>query len=145
MLSRPEADLVAELKTRVNDASVSGFLAAIKDEQVRKDCRVVADIMSKATKAKPKMWGSAIVGFGTRRQTYANGREAEWMVTAFSPRKQNIVLYLSAAFPERAALLKALGTHSCGKGCLYIKRLSDVHLPTLRKLVTASVRHTTRT
>jgi hypothetical protein len=135
---------VAELTTRKTGSSVGAFLAGVDDDQVRQDCQTLADMMAKATKAEPKMWGSAIVGFGTRRVKYANGREADWMVTAFSPRKQNIVLYLSASFPERDALLKALGKHSCGKGCVYIKRLSDVHLPTLRKMIAASVKHSRR-
>ena len=135
---------MAEPKTRPTASAVNAFFARIQDDEVRQDCRVIADIMTKATKAPPKMWGTSIVGFGTRRIQYANGREADWMIAAFSPRKQNIVLYLSSAFPERAALLKALGKHSCGKGCVYVKRLSDVHLPTLRKLVAASVRHTSK-
>ena len=135
---------MTEPKTRQTGSSIEAFYARIKDDEVRQDCRVIADIMKKATKAPPKMWGSSIVGFGTRTVQYANGREAEWMMTAFSPRKQNIVLYLSSAFPERDALLKALGRHSCGKGCVYVKRLSDVHLPTLKKLVAASVKHTSK-
>ena len=85
---------MAELKTKRNDASVDDFLDAIKDEQVRKDCLAIADIMRKATKAKPQMWGSGIVGFGSRRYKYASGREIDWMVIAFSPRKQNITLYI---------------------------------------------------
>ena len=135
---------MAEPKTQPTASSVNTFFAGIKDDEVRQDCRVIADMMAKATKAPAKMWGTSIVGFGTRRVQYANGREADWMVAAFSPRKQNIVLYLSGSFPERDGLLKALGRHSCGKGCVYIKRLSDVHLPTLRKLVTASVKHTSK-
>jgi hypothetical protein len=94
--------------------------------------------MQKATKAPPRMWGTSIVGFGTLRYTYANGKDAEFMVTAFAPRKQNITLYLGH-LDEQRDLLEKLGTHSCGKGCLYIKRLSDVHLPTLTKLVKSSV------
>ena len=135
---------MTEPKTRPIAASIEAFYARITDDEVRQDCRVIADIMKKATKAPPKMWGSSIVGFGTRTVQYANGREADWMLTAFSRRKQNIVLYLSSAFPERDALLKALGRHSCGKGCVYVKRLSDVHLPTLRKLIVASVKHTSK-
>ena len=129
---------MAEAKTRLTGASVDDFLDTIENEQVRDDCRTIAGIMQKATKAPPRMWGSAIVGFGTMRCTYANGREAEWMLTAFSPRKQNITLYLGH-LDEQRELLKKLGTHSCGKGCLYIKRLSDVHMPTLTKLVKSSV------
>lgn len=132
---------MAELKTKLNDASVDDFLNAIKDEQVRKDCRAITDMMQKATKAKPQMWGSAIVGFGSRRYKYASGREIDWMLIAFSPRKQNITLYISSGFEGYDELLAQLGKHSCGKGCLYIKRLSDVHLPTLKKLINASVKH----
>jgi uncharacterized protein DUF1801 len=132
---------MAELKTKRNDSSVDDFLNAIKDEQVREDCRAIADIMQKATKAKPQMWGSAIVGFGSRRYKYASGREMDWMLIAFSPRKQNITLYISSGFEGYDELMAQLGKHSCGKGCLYIKRLSDVHLPTLKKLINGSVKH----
>jgi len=127
-----------EVKTKLTAASVDDFLEAIENDQVRDDCRTIAGIMEKAAKALPRMWGTSIVGFGTQRSTYASGREAEWMLTAFSPRKQNITLYLGH-LDEQRDLLDKLGTHSCGKGCLYIKRLSDVHLPTLTKLVNSSV------
>jgi hypothetical protein len=127
-----------EVKTKLTAASVDDFLDAIENNQVRDDCRTIAGIMEKAAKAPPRMWGTSIVGFGTQRSTYASGREAEWMLTAFSPRKQNITLYLGH-LDEQRDLLDKLGTHSCGKGCLYIKRLSDVHLPTLTKLVKSSV------
>ena len=136
---------MAELKTKLNDASVADFLNAIKDEQVRQDCWTITEIMQKATKAEPKMWGSSIVGFGNSRYKYASGRENDWMQVAFSPRKQNITLYLSSSFEGRDEMLTQLGKHSCGKGCVYIKRLSEVHLPTLRKLITASVKHTAKT
>jgi hypothetical protein len=129
---------MGEAKTRLTGASVDKFLDAIENDQVRDDCRTIAGIMEKAAKAPPRMWGTSIVGFGTQRTTYASGREAEWMLTAFSPRKQNITLYLGH-LDEQRDLLDKLGTHSCGKGCLYIKRLSDVHLPTLTKLVKSSV------
>ena len=136
---------MAELKTKRNDASVDDFLDSIKDEQVRKDCRAIADIMQKATKAKPQMWGPSIVGFGSRRYKYASGREIDWMLIAFSPRKQNITLYISSGFDGYDELTAKLGKHSSGKGCLYIKRLSDVHLPTLKKLVNSSVKHMLKT
>ena len=136
---------MAEPKTKRTNASVDGFLNSIEDDRVREDCWTIVDIMQKATKAKPKMWGASIVGFGTYRCTYANGREADWMVTAFSPRKQNITLYLMGGFARRDELMAALGKHSCGKACVYIKRLSDVHVPTLKKLVNASVQHVMKT
>jgi hypothetical protein len=133
-----------EPKTKLTKASVDDFLDTIESDQVRDDCRAIAGIMENATKAPPRMWGSSIVGFGTCRYTYANGKEAEFMLTAFSPRKQNITLYLGH-LEEQRDLLARLGTHSCGKGCLYIKRLSDVHMPTLTKLVKSSVAHMRKT
>lgn len=136
---------MAELKTKQTGRSVNEFLGSIKDAGVRKDCAVLVDIMRKATKASPKMWGSSIVGFGSRKLKYASGRELEWMLTAFSPRKQNISIYITSGFDDFDALLEKLGTHSCGKSCLYIKRLSDVDVPTLKKLVTASVKYLTAT
>ena len=132
---------MTELKTKVNNASVDDFLNSIKDEQVREDCWTILDIMRKATNAEPKMWGSSIVGFGSYHYKYASGREADWMLTAFSPRKQNITLYLMSGFKEYDELMAQLGKHSCGKSCLYIKRLSDIHVPTLKKLIKASVKH----
>jgi len=136
---------MAELKTKLNDASVDDFLNAIKDEQVRQDCWAIVEMMQKATNAEPKMWGSSIVGFGNSHYKYASGREGDWMQVAFSPRKQNITLYICSGFEGRDELLAQLGKHSCGKGCVYIKRLSDVHLPTLKKLVKASVKHMLKT
>ncbi|MBS1786217.1 MAG: DUF1801 domain-containing protein [Acidobacteria bacterium] len=133
---------MAELKTKQTDASVVDYLNAIKDEQVREDCWAITKLMQEATKAEPKMWGPSIVGFGNHRLVYPNGRELDWMVIAFSPRKQNITLYIHSGFEGRDELLAQLGKHSTGKGCLYIKRLSDVHLPTLKKLIKASVKHT---
>lgn len=132
---------MAELKTKLTDASVADYLNAIKDEQVRQDCWSITEMMQQATKAAPKMWGPSIIGFGSIRYKYPNGREMDWMQVAFSPRKQNITLYIATGFEERDELLAQLGNHSCGKGCLYIKRLSDVHLPTLKKLIKASVKH----
>ena len=132
---------MAELKTKINDASVADFLSAIPDAQAREDCRTITTIMQAATKSKPKMWGPSIVGFGEHRVVYAGGREADWMMMGFSPRKQNVVLY---GIHQNDELLAKLGTHSCGKGCLYIKRLSDVHLPTLKKLVSTSVKRKTK-
>jgi hypothetical protein len=130
---------MAEVKTKLTGASVDEFLDTIENDQMRDDCRTIARIMAKAAKAPPRMWGSSIVGFGTSKYRYANGKEAEFMLTAFSPRKQNITLYMTPRLSEHRDLLDKLGTHSCGKSCLYIKRLSDVHMPTLTKLVKASV------
>jgi Domain of unknown function (DU1801) len=132
---------MTELKTKINDASVTDFLNSIQNEQTRQDCQAIADLMQKATHATPKIWGSNIVGFGTYHYKYASGREADWMRIAFSPRKQNITLYITSGFEEYQELLEQLGKHSCGKSCLYIKRLSDVDIPTLEKLIQASVKY----
>ena len=129
---------MAENKTQRTTASVAAFLAAIADPHRQRDAKALAALIQKATGERPAMWGSSIVGFGSRRYMYASGKEAEFMLTAFSPRKQNITLYLGH-LEEQRDLLDKLGTHSCGKGCLYIKRLSDVHMPTLTKLVKTSV------
>jgi hypothetical protein len=131
---------LAELKTKVSKASVTKFLAGIKDDQVRKDCKAIAVMMKNATGKKAEMWGTSIVGFG--RMTYhGKSRSVEWMEAAFAPRKGVITLYLMAGFTGFDELLKRLGKHSRGKGCLYLKRLSDVSVPTLNKLVIASVKH----
>ena len=129
------------MKTKASATSVAAFFAGIKDEDVRRDSRLVAGLMAQATKSKAKMWGSHIVGFGERTIKYADGRETPWMLIAFSPRKANLTLYVGRRFEGRDTLLKRLGKHSTGGGCLYIKRLSDVDLRTLKKVVAASVKH----
>jgi len=132
------------LKTKLTTASVDDFLNAIKDEQVRSDSYAIAEIMGKAARAKPRMWGAAIIGFGSRKYRYPDGREMDWMVVAFSPRKQNIALYIAPDVEGCEDLMAQLGKHSRGKSCLYIKRLSDVHIPTLEKIIEGSVRHVMR-
>jgi hypothetical protein len=129
---------MAEPKTKANDASAADFLEAIPNSQVREDCRAIVAMMQAATKAEPRMWGAGIVGFGAYTLVYASGKEAEWPVIAFAPRKQNIALYL-AGLGNFDELLGKLGKHAHGKGCLYITRLSDIHLPTLKQLVRESV------
>ena len=136
---------MAELKTKLTAASVDDFLTAIKDEHVRSDSYTIAKIMGKATKAKPRIWGTGIVGFGSRKYKYPDGREMDWMVIAFSPRKQNITLYIAPGFEGHEVLMTQLGKHSRGRSCLYIKRLSDVHIPTLKKIIKASVQHVLKT
>jgi hypothetical protein len=132
--------LMAELKTKKNDASVTDFLNAIPDEQRRKDCYTVLDMMRKATRDEPKMYGSSIVGMGTYIVRYANGREMDWLLVGFAPRKQNISLYLMGGLEQHADLLPKLGKYKTGMGCLYINRLSEVDVPTLRKLITQTVK-----
>ena len=132
---------MAEPKTKVNAASVAAFIDKLPDAQVREDCKTLVELMEAATKAKGEMWGSGIVGFGRRMIDYAGGRQGEWMMIGFAPRKQTLALYLSlGGFEAHEALLSKLGPHTHGKGCLYLKRLSDVDLPTLKKLLQASVK-----
>jgi hypothetical protein len=129
---------MAEAKTKPTKQSVTDFISKLPDAQTRADCAVIAEIMEDATKQKGVMWGASIAGFGATTIKYAGGKEADWPLMAFSPRKQNLTLYGMAG--EDGALLSKLGKHTVGKGCLYIKRLSDVDLPTLRKLIKASVK-----
>ena len=136
---------MTDLKTKQNDESVEAFLNGVADPQKRQDCFTLLDLMRRVTKAEPKMWGSAIVGLGSYRYTYANGRSNEWFVTGFSPRKQNLTLYLMSGFEEYDALLQQLGKHTTGKACLYIKRLADIDLTVLQELISRSVEHIQRT
>src|SRR4030095_16521045 len=116
----------SELKTKVNDASVNKFLNSVSDEQKRKDCFEIMKMMKQVTKAEPKMWGASIVGFGSYHYKGAGGREGDWMLTGFSPRKQNLTLYLMHTFHVHKNLLKKLGKYKTSMGCLYIKKLEDV-------------------
>ena len=132
---------MAELKTKLNDASVTDFLNRIADEQKRKDSFEVLKIMRQAAKAEPKMWGTSIIGFGSYHYKSASGREGDWMLIGFSPRKQNITLYIMPGFERNKDLLKKLGKHSISSGsCLYINKLSDVDINVLKELVSESVK-----
>jgi Domain of unknown function (DU1801) len=131
---------MAELKTKPTQASVKEFLNQIPDKERREDCFAVAKIMEEITGAKPKMWGPSIVGFGTYHYKYASGREGDWLLTGFSPRKKDLTLYIMMGFDKHPELMEKLGKHSAAKSCLYIKRLSDIHVPTLKKLIKASIK-----
>ncbi len=128
----------AELKTKETTASVTAFIND-QPEAVSDDCRVIIKLMKMATGEEPRMWGASIVGFGRYHYKGASGREGEWMITGFSPRKANLSLYIFVGFEREAALMKKLGKHTTGKGCLYIKRLSDVDLKVLEELIRKGV------
>ncbi len=132
---------MAETKTKKTEASADAFLAAIPEKQRREDCQAIAAMMQKATKAPPKMWGSSIVGFGTYRLKYTSGREADWMIIGFSPRKSDLTLYVHGGAEEVEALYEGLGKYKRGKGCLYIKTLADVDQKVLQKIINTSVKH----
>ena len=127
---------MAELKTKRQNSGVTEFLTNIPDEAVRKDCQTLADMMSRLTDDPGDMWGTSVVGFGQRRLTYATGRELDWFAMGFSPRKGKLTLYLGLnALAPMDDLLAKLGPHSLGKGCLYIRRLSDVDMDMLTEIL----------
>lgn len=130
---------MAEAKTQPTDEPVADFLARVADPGRRADCDAVLAMMRRATGVEPVMWGTGIVGFGRYRYTYASGRSGDWPVIGFSPRKNDLTLYLMPGFEGKAELLARLGKHKTGASCLYLKRLSDVDLPTLEQLVNDSV------
>jgi hypothetical protein len=130
---------MAEAKTKKTEASVDDFLAGISPEKKRQDALAICELMKKVTKAKPKMWGTSIVGFGSYHYKYASGHEGEWPLVGFSPRKQNLTVYIVPGFANYDALLSKLGKHKTGKSCLYLNSLEDIHLPTLRELIQRSV------
>ena len=130
---------MAELKTKKTEASVEDFLNGLLSEQTTKDCFEIVKIMKQATKEEPKMWGSSIIGFGSTHLKYTSGRELDWMIIGFSPRKQNLALYLTGNFTQYTGLLQKLGKHKTGGGCLYIKTLKDVDIKVLKELIQRSV------
>jgi hypothetical protein len=130
---------MAEPKTKATKASVAAFLAAIPDEQRRKDCKAVAKLMQEATGERPVLWGASIVGFGAYRYEYASGGTGDWPVVGFSPRKSDLVLYLMAGFERHADLMAKLGRHKTGKSCLYLRQLADADPAVLKELVGRSV------
>jgi uncharacterized protein DUF1801 len=131
---------MVELKTKENNASVDAFLDGIADEQKREDSKKLRKLFEEITGDPAKMWGGSIVGFGTYHYKYKSGREGDWMVTGFSPRKNALTLYIMDLFDSSSDLLAELGDYKTGKGCLYIKKLEDVDVDTLRELVTRSVK-----
>ena len=129
----------AELKTKETTASVDAFIDN-QSETVAADCRTIMQLMKKVTGEDARMWGPSIVGYGRYAYKYETGREGEWMITGFSPRKSNLTLYVMMGFEEEATLMEKLGKHSTGKSCLYIKKLSDVDLKVLEKLIVKGVK-----
>src|SRR5262249_16197254 len=130
---------MAEPKTEPTKQSVEKFIKNLPDAQVREDCATISQLMQQATRSEPQMWGTSIVGFGIKQIKYAGGKTGDWPIIGFSPRKQNLTLYVGAGSQD-PELMKSLGKHTTGKGCLYIKRLSDVDLPTLKKIIRAAVK-----
>jgi hypothetical protein len=130
---------MAANKTRVTSVSVEAFLADVPDVRKRTDALALIDMMQAATGKKPQMWGPSIIGFGTYHYRYESGREGDSPIVGFSPRKAALVLYIVTGFKGAEPLLAKLGKHTTGKSCLYVKRLADVDMTVLRKLVDQSV------
>ncbi len=131
---------LAEIKTKQTTANVEDFINAVQDEQKRKDSFALLEMMKKASGEEPKMWGSSLIGFGNKRyKSPATGREVDWLLIGFSPRKANLSLYLMMDIKKEAAVLSNLGKHKLGVGCLYINKLEDVDLNVLEELIEASI------
>ncbi len=135
----------AELKTKPTKATVEGFLNTVADEAKRADCFAVMKLMEQITKEKAKMWGPSIVGFGNYHYKYESGREGDFFITGFSPRAQNLTLYIMAGFTRYDELMKKLGKYKTGKSCLYVKRLEDIDLKILKELISESVKYMKKT
>ncbi len=130
-----------ENKTKVNDASVMDFLESVENEKRKADSLAVLKMMKRLTKEAPKMWGTALVGFGTYHYKYPSGREGDFFITGFSPRKQSLTLYIMNGFQRYEELMSQLGKFKTGKSCLYINKLEDVDLSILEKLIIESVNY----
>lgn len=130
---------MATLKTQQNQADVQAFLQQVDHEQRKKDSLQLLELMQKWTGLTPTMWGPSIVGFGTYHYVYESGREGDWFLTGFSPRKQALTIYIMAGFNRYDELMSKLGTYKTGSSCLYVKRLSDIDLEVLRELVVQSI------
>ena len=134
---------MAEIQTKLNDASVEDFLNKVENEQKRKDSFEIIKMMKQATKEEPKMWGPAIIGFGSYHYKYESGREGDMPIIGFSPRKQSLTLYVGLGDDDSEnPLLKKLGKHTTSKVCLYIKKLADVDRTVLQKLINESAKTT---
>jgi hypothetical protein len=131
---------VAEIKTKPTVASVEAYINTVPDEQQRKDSFVLVDMMKQATGEDPLLWGSGIIGFGNKRyKSPASGREVDWFLVGFAPRKANLSLYVSIMMGEHTEALKHLGKHKTGGGCVYINKLSDVNMDVLKSIIAAAV------
>jgi len=132
---------MAELKTKPSEEDVNAFIQTVQDPVKKSDSKVILEIMESITHENPVMWGSSIIGFGTYHYRYASGREGDWFLTGFSPRKQSLTIYIMGGFKPIEHRLKSLGKHKTSKGCLYIKKLSDVNIDVLKELIQLSVQN----
>ena len=131
---------MAKLKTQANKASVAEFIRQVDDDGMRKSCRKLNALMKTITGKKAELWGTSMVGFGRYHYQYASGREGDWFVTGFSPRKRDLTVYIMPGFDRYATLMKRLGNHKTGKSCLYIRKPDDIDWKVLEELIANSVR-----
>ncbi|MAT56373.1 MAG: hypothetical protein CMF23_00215 [Ignavibacteriae bacterium] len=129
----------AELKTKENKGNVDKFLNSVENEQKRNDSFLLLELMKKITKEEPKMWGNSIIGFGNYHYKYESGREGDWFLCGFSPRKQNLSIYLMCNFDGLEDLLTDLGKYKKSVGCLYIKKLEDINIKVLEKMIKRAI------
>lgn len=126
---------MADVKTQANKASVIEFIDSVEHKKRQQDAKIILKLMSDITGEEPQMWGSSIIGFGSYHYRYASGREGDWMRIGFSPRKQNMSLYIMNGFKEYSQLLDSLGKHKTGKSCLYINKLEDIDIEVLKQMI----------
>ncbi len=131
---------MTEIKTKPTKIHVDRVINIVENELVQNDCRTLVKIMSDITGEVPRMWGTNIIGFGKYHYVYESGREGDWFIMGFSPRKQNLTLYIMSGFKEYDSLLSKLGKYKLGKSCLYIKKLSDIDIEVLKKILRHSQR-----
>ncbi|QPC83931.1 DUF1801 domain-containing protein [Phototrophicus methaneseepsis] len=132
---------MAEIKTQPHDGDVRTFLSQVENEKRREDAFTILELMEEVTGEEAVMWGESIIGFGSYHYRYASGREGDWMLAGFAPRKQNLSLYIMAGFDDYDDLMSKIGKHKTGKSCLYINKVEDIDLDVLRELVKKSVDH----
>ncbi len=130
---------MAELKTKPINKDVNRFIQSVEDPHIRSDCKTLTEVMEKITESKGVMWGESIVGFGSYHYKYASGREGDWFLTGFSPRKQNLTIYMMSGFSRHNELMSKLGKYKTGKSCLYVKNLDDIDIIILKFLIIESV------
>ena len=130
---------MSELKTKRNDSNVSEFISLVENETRRNDSFKLLELIAKITKKDPEMWGGNIIGFGRYYYQYESGRNGDWFLTGFSPRKQNLTIYIMPGFSDFSELLNKLGKHKLGKSCLYINKLGDINIKVLEKIIKKSI------
>jgi hypothetical protein len=131
---------MAELKTKKTENSVADFLNGIENERKRQDCFRLLELMQRVTGLEPKLWSNSLVGFGDYHYKYASGREGDWFILGFSPRKQALTLYLTQGVEGKEELLGRLGKHTTGMGCIYVKSLNDIDMQVLEEILTAAAK-----